>query len=432
MTNDEAATYTDISFFSQPSFHELTDSWDENRKQKLLQVIEKLDLKPKGKLFNLPQPPNYKASVVSSTETEGDSSGTAIILLPGIWRTAKDTIQIVTNLYSTAHRLNRFTAPWTATLSSSVGMDTLNVPLPSPVERAAYQAELISQILIKHPAEEIILASHSFGGTEIVYVEEILRELIEQSDTPSKPKIKGIIMAQAGGQYPQSMIKDFLPRALTEKLHKEIQKKFPSLVDVYRLREKLDRVRESGDAGMVIRLENQLKEAEARFEKPESVIYTTTLSRVKELDKEIDRAWGSDPNKVNRLLEERDNLLRPFIDLMMAGTSINNEVLVRSARVLREIISPAPKKVKERVRCPVALVSGETDGYFPGDEFDKRVDPHAFPYSSQVFNAHIKGWPHQGMYIDTPQFSTFLVDLVERMRAVPDNQKPSSPIQLSY
>jgi hypothetical protein len=114
------------------------------------------------------------------------------------------------------------------------------------------------------------------------------------------------------------------------------------------------------------------------------------------------------------------------------------------------LASQMPRALREQVKFPIAIVSGETDAYFKHDELQHAIaDEKArlintnseapadeaeklagyFPNSPHLFIAHIANWPHNGVLVNTEKNAEIKKDIFERMDNPP---KASHSTALHY
>ncbi len=185
---------------------------------------------------------------------------------------------------------------------------------------------------------------------------------------------------------------------------------------------------------------------------------------LRDIDTELEYARNqNDEAWINRLLKRRYTLLRKPVESNLAGPDRRRGVPVHPdavsfLRVIRSglsLVAVAPEWARRQICCPVGLLWGENDQFFPaekarasmdrwsrkrrriagrkipwyeehvafvGDKLSKRIRqyyeneyPLLFPHAPAVFDADIIGWPHFS-FSDQPRFAEYIVQMASLLR----------------
>jgi hypothetical protein len=346
-------------------------------------------------------PPSYHAVVVSPKEapmkvsSAESQSKMGVFFLSGSPGTAAQISGICTELFNNvSKRLPEDTAVnVVAGIDSSINMDKEDNRVPlNPVERAAYQAGLIMELMKKHKCDSLYLMGHSLGGMELGYMIPMLKSLLKQNKFPESA-IKGLTFFQSAALYEQNSLNFMTVKTAKindpEQIVKEI---YPTLEDVANLETEIWRAQEAGDMGLVIRKTDQLSKVKELRGNPPYLTYDQK-EQLSVIDQEIASAIGVDQKKYDHLLKKRTHFLLhqlkvikqassggdkrskfdpPFSMWLKLGSSnIANMHIPRVS--FSGLTETLPDSIRQSITYPVSLAFTDEDHYFNRREAESRM-----------------------------------------------------------
>lgn len=382
------------------------------------------------------------ASVITPAREEGErvenhSPKVGIFFLSGAGGTGPGVVHIAENLWRESHekRSRLGETGLVAAIGSAIGPDAIGESFSkNHAERAAQTCALIVDLLQQNKCDQIYLIGHSMGGMEMAYMLPVLEKVLSRDELQTK--IGGAIFAQSSSLFKQNWL-NFLGKkhAEVESLSHESSYMFPSPVDLAQAKQDVWLALEKHGNWESHKKKGELASMEERLKKNLELLDDTQQKQLAAIDEKIKDSFV-DPRKIQELLKQRLELLKPVLQQIMKGAELRDGrfplktslALVQSAVLpgSNGMVSTLPAEVRRKITVPVGVISSPDDVYFDERSITRSITGDGmqpmsdfFPFAPELIQRKLPTSPHMALSVDPSEMTEAAIETMISLQKHP-------------